>query len=153
MFDILARKGDVVVSDMRVLNALVCGTEARTGRLEYWWEINEAELLTPFLPFVARQDLDFTIHLPSHTADDVPLPRFTSHIRRRHRQWHYGEVHHDGPLSVRPEAQFPLRDLLERERIPDGEAELEAEERAQWRDRADANLMMSWCFESLDLLR
>ncbi|KAH7413715.1 hypothetical protein DE146DRAFT_4051 [Phaeosphaeria sp. MPI-PUGE-AT-0046c] len=109
---------------------------------EHWWEINEAALLSPILPLVARREVDLTINLPSHAADDVSLPPFT--ILRFLRRWYYGEVDSLGRTSVRFARHFPVevetldwvvpRDGTSEE---DWIAQLMERERQMWRDGFD----------------
>lgn len=94
-------------SSLNQSNALTrCQLWLENDGKEYWWKINEAAILSPFLGLNHRASLNITAHLPSHAVDDVPVPLFT--IYRHDRRWHFASVDARGRLSTRFRVQYPL---------------------------------------------
>jgi hypothetical protein len=98
---------------------------------EWRWHINESAILSPFIHFANRADVEISIHLPKHANNDIPMPPF--HTRREPRQENFGQRIGGGQLIVARIKQFPLfSGLHEHESEWDA---IEARERGMWKPR------------------
>jgi hypothetical protein len=106
------------------------------NRHKYWWEFNEAAILSPFAGLASRSGVKLTAHLPMHAADHVPVPPFV--IRRRRRQEYFidscirCEKRPERCSSMFLHRQFPLYDGFEVYDLEDEQHDWDALERTIW---------------------
>jgi hypothetical protein len=107
------------------------------NRHKYWWEFNEAAILSPFAGLATRSGVNLTAHLPMHAADDVPVPPFKIHRRRRQEYFidscNHGEAHAKRCPGIFPHLQFPLFDGFADMYPQEDDYDWDASERADWR--------------------
>jgi hypothetical protein len=133
--ELLMKQAALWLSLRSALDRLTCLSKINIwldhNRHKYWWEFNEAAILSPFAGLASRLGVDLTAHLPSHAVDHVPVLPFK--INRRRRQEFFVdscsdcEKHSRKCSNVSRRKQFPIFDGIE-------ELGPEQGTRQQWED-------------------